>query len=107
MATGGFKRRREVEDAIRSGVIDAVGLARALILDPSLPKTWMGGGKNPTFPRFKPAPPGGITAWYTMRLTDLGEEREGHEERDVSAALREYEARDARKATRWTDSFSA
>lgn len=105
MVTGGFKRRKEVEDAIRSGAVDAVGIARALVLDPALPKTWAAGGENPAFPKFEAPPPGGLTAWYTMRLTDLGQNCKGHNRRDLAMAIAQYEARDAEKAELWKRRF--
>jgi 2,4-dienoyl-CoA reductase-like NADH-dependent reductase (Old Yellow Enzyme family) len=36
MLTGGFKTRAQAEDALTSGAVDIVGLARALVLEPSL-----------------------------------------------------------------------
>ena len=71
MLTGGFKTRAQADDAVASGAVDIVGLARALVLEPSLPNLWKAGQKpEPDFPRFTDAPEGGITAWYTMRLTE-------------------------------------
>jgi 2,4-dienoyl-CoA reductase-like NADH-dependent reductase (Old Yellow Enzyme family) len=35
--TGGFKTRAQAEDAVASGAVDIVGLARALVLEPELP----------------------------------------------------------------------
>jgi 2,4-dienoyl-CoA reductase-like NADH-dependent reductase (Old Yellow Enzyme family) len=106
MATGGFKRRAEAEAAISSGVVDLVGLARALVLDPDLPRHWQAAGPDPSFPRFEAAPAGGVTAWFTMRLNDLGEDREGQAELDASAALEAYEARDRQRVQLWNDAFS-
>ena len=34
MLTGGFKTRKQAEDAVTSGAVDVVGLARALVLEP-------------------------------------------------------------------------
>ena len=105
MATGGFKRRDEAEAAISGGAVELVGLARAFVLDPSLPKTWQSGGPDPLFPHFASAPPGAVTAWFTMRLTEIGEDRECEFEPDAVAALRQYEARDTARASLWTDIF--
>lgn len=70
MLTGGFKTRGQAEEAVKCGATDVVGLARALVLEPALPNLWMEGQTPaPIFPRFSDAPDGGITAWYTMRLT--------------------------------------
>ena len=75
MVTGGFKKREQAVDAVASGAVDMVGLARAMVLNPRLAKHWLTEeGGDPDFPRFESNPPGGITAWYTMRLTALGED---------------------------------
>jgi hypothetical protein len=75
MTTGGFKSRDDAEQAIRSGAVDVVGLARALILDPSLPRTWANGGGGPRFPTFQNSVLGGVTAWYSMALRALADDR--------------------------------
>ncbi|MGP9765989.1 oxidoreductase [Halomonas sp. AOP13-D3-9] len=76
MLTGGFKRRDQAVEAIASGAVDLVGVARAMALNPRLADTWLSEeGGDSKFPRFESGPPGGITAWYTMRLTALGEDR--------------------------------
>jgi 2,4-dienoyl-CoA reductase-like NADH-dependent reductase (Old Yellow Enzyme family) len=41
MLTGGFKTRAQAEEALISGTADIVGLARALVLEPSLPNLWL------------------------------------------------------------------
>lgn len=105
MATGGFKTKQAAEDAVRSGAVDIAGLARALVLDPSLPKTWANTGTDPAFPRFKTTPPGGMTAWYTMRLTELANDRETATLGDLETALHQYETRDAAKAEMWRQKF--
>ena len=75
--TGGFKTRQQAVDALASGAIDIVGLARAMVLAPRLPDTWLEkSGADPVFPKFPAASAGGITAWYTMRLSALGENKE-------------------------------
>ena len=107
MATGGFKRREQAVDAVASGAVDMVGLARAMVLDPRLAKAWLTEeGGDPDFPRFESNPPGGITAWYTMRLTALGEDRENVFELGLPSAIREYEERDAQRCIKWQKKFS-
>ena len=101
MLTGGVKTRAQAVAARALG-IDVVGLARALILDPALPNAWRTGtAADPSFPRFRDPPEGGITAWYTMRLTALGEDGETDTVDDLDAALRAYEARDAARTALW------
>ena len=107
MVTGGFKTRVQAEDAIASGAADLVGLARALVLEPGLPDLWKAGQKpEPAFPRFSNAPEGGITAWYTMRLTDIGADRDAAEAGDLAQAVREYEARDGARTKVWLRTFA-
>ena len=102
MVTGGFKKRIEAISAIESGFVDMAGLARAFIVDPNLPNTWaQAEGINPVFPRFNSPPEGGVTAWYTMRLTDLATDLENSGMRELTDAVLAYEARDAERATRW------
>ncbi|MEN0087603.1 MAG: oxidoreductase, partial [Pseudomonadota bacterium] len=53
MATGGFKTFAMARDAIDTGAVDMVGLARPLVLDPTLPNHWRDGENlEPNFPRF-------------------------------------------------------
>ena len=60
MATGGFKTRAQAVDAVASGAVDMVGIARALVLDPQLATGWLTeAGRDPVFSRFEAAPPGG------------------------------------------------
>ncbi len=107
MLTGGFKRRDQAIDAIASGAVDMVGLARAMVLNPGLAEVWLAAdGGDPEFPRFEFTPPGGITAWYTMRLTALGEDREKTFKMDLPAAIRAYEERDAQRSIKWQKQFA-
>ncbi|WP_319533706.1 NADH:flavin oxidoreductase/NADH oxidase family protein [uncultured Cohaesibacter sp.] len=106
MVTGGFKTRTEAEEAITLGKADVVGLARALVIDPELPQKWkVDPNYDPVFPRFEAPPEGGITAWYTMRMTDWasGEDREALGLRD---AISTYEARDREREPRWNARFT-
>lgn len=107
MVTGGFKTLLQAQDALADGAADMIGLARALALHPSLPKSWERGDMiNPTFPRFQNPPEGGVTAWYTMRLTELGEGGEGLTEDQLDQAFRSYEARDRQRTKTWSHHFS-
>ena len=107
MLTGGFKRRDQAVDAIASGAVDMVGLGRAMALNPGLADAWLSEeGDDPEFPKFKSVIPGGITAWYTMRLVALGEDRENAFDLDLPSAIREYEERDAQRCIKWQKKFS-
>lgn len=102
MVTGGFKTMHQAADAISGGAADMVGLARALVLNASLPNGWRTGlTGDPAFPRFESPPKGGITAWYTMRLTQLGEDRETTESPDLETAIKDYENRDRDRVALW------
>ena len=107
MLTGGFKTRTQAEDAVASGAVDIVGLARALVLELSLPNLWKADQKpEPVFPRFSDASGGGITAWYTMRLTEIGADKETSVVGDLGQAIRDYEARDKTRTEVWLRHFA-
>ena len=109
MVTGGFKTRAQAVEAVWNGTADLIGLARSLILDPNLPHRWQKEAfaqqADIQFPRFASPPEGGITAWYTMRLTELGEDREGKHS-DLQTAVAAYDKRDAERVDRWRARFS-
>ncbi|MFT5708185.1 MAG: 2,4-dienoyl-CoA reductase-like NADH-dependent reductase (Old Yellow Enzyme family) [Oceanospirillaceae bacterium] len=119
MLTGGFKRYQQAVDAIESGAADMVSLARAMVLNPQLPSCWLAENsddmsdgfdyrrdKEITFPSFESPPLGAITAWYTMRLVALGEDKEHEFNLELLTALRLYEERDAERCSLWRDKFS-
>ena len=106
MATGGFKKQAQAVDAVASGAVDMVGLARAMVLDPRLAEVWLHeGGGDPDFPVFESAPPSGITDWYIMRLAALGEDREDSFALDIPTAMEKFEERTQLHATRWREKF--
>ncbi|MGI9520147.1 MAG: NADH:flavin oxidoreductase/NADH oxidase family protein [Hyphomicrobiaceae bacterium] len=106
MLTGGFKTFQQAAGAIAQSGVDVIGLARALALDPDLPKNWeFGTPSDPVFPRFQQRPAGGVTAWFTMRLTDIGEDRELAEARGLEAAIQDYESRDQKRIPIWRAHF--
>jgi 2,4-dienoyl-CoA reductase-like NADH-dependent reductase (Old Yellow Enzyme family) len=106
MVTGGFKTLNQAVSAISNGDADLVGLARALVLDPDLPKRWLSGYQdNPVFPKFKSPPEGAITAWFTMRLTDLGADNESDETPDLEASFKWYNERDINRIGIWKRRF--
>jgi 2,4-dienoyl-CoA reductase-like NADH-dependent reductase (Old Yellow Enzyme family) len=107
MATGGFKKRQQALDAVASGAVDMVGLARAMVLNPQLAEVWLTEeGSDPEFPKFDSNPPGGVTAWYTMRLTALAEDQEENFRLDLPDAIRIYEDRDALRCIKWSEKYS-
>ena len=108
MLTGGFERREQAVEALTGGAADMVSLARAMVLNPRLAEAWLSeAGGDPEFPLFESPPRGGVTAWYTMRLTALGEDSEDTFTLDPQSAMRIYEERDAQRCTRWQETFPA
>ena len=106
MVTGGFKTRAEAADAVALGATDMVGLARTMVLDPGVAAKWIRrDGGDPQFPSFESPPAGGITAWFTMRLTALAKGDEDRLKLSVSEAIAAYEARDADRVTTWARAF--
>ncbi|MGI9578467.1 MAG: oxidoreductase [Microthrixaceae bacterium] len=104
MITGGVKTRSHAVDLRENGV-DLVGLARTMVLNPNLANDWLGNGGAPTFPVFASAPPGGVTAWYTMRLTAIADGQDSSYALSPESALHQVESRDGRRASAWSTRF--
>lgn len=106
LVTGGFRTRAEAAEAVRSGAADAVGLARAMVLNPALAQDWLrDAGGDPVFPVFEAPPRGGITAWYSMRMTALAMDAEEAFVLGLDEALQVYDARDDARSVRWKKRF--
>ncbi|MEP5153165.1 NADH:flavin oxidoreductase/NADH oxidase family protein [Planktotalea sp.] len=106
MLTGGFKTLQQAKHALADDAVDAIGLARALVLEPRLPDLWRNDVcPEPQFPRFSQAPEGGITAWYTMQLTRIGEGSAPFDATDLGDAIKAYEERDALRTKIWLEHF--
>lgn len=104
--TGGFETRDQVAQALRDLSADAISLARAMALDPTLANTWLSEkGGDPEFPIFENPPRGGVTAWYSMRLTVLGEDSEDQFDQSPAYALEAYEKRDFGRCVDWRIRF--
>lgn len=102
MVTGGFKTLAQAERAIVEGNADLVGLARALVVDPELPSFWLSGQRDqPQFPRFRNPPEGGVTAWYTMQITQNAKSEAALAPEDLEEAIAEYENRDQTRRLVW------
>lgn len=108
MLTGGFKTHAQAIEALSDGAVDVVGLARALVLEPDLPQLWQNNQMPaPTFPRFKTNPEGGVTAWYTMRITEIATNGGLPVSANLDQAISDYETRDAERTRKWLQHFSA
>lgn len=106
MLTGGFRSKEQAVSAIEAGSADAIGLGRAMAINPSLANTWLSdSGDDPEFPRFDAPPRGAVTAWYTMRLTAIGEGSEHNFTMSAADALALYDTRDAERNHRWNKHF--
>nr|WP_217351951.1 oxidoreductase [Ruegeria sp. HKCCD8929] len=104
--TGGFETRDQAAQALRDGSADAISVARAMALDPTLANTWLSEkGGDPEFPIFENPPRGGVTAWYSMRLTALGEDSEDQFDQSPADALEAYEKRDSERCVDWRIRF--
>lgn len=102
MVTGGFKTLAQAESAIADGTADIVGLARALVIDPELPSCWLSGMRGePPFPRFRNPPEGGVTAWYTMQITQNAKGGAALAPDDLEEAIKAYESRDEARRRIW------
>ncbi|MEO1292470.1 MAG: NADH:flavin oxidoreductase/NADH oxidase family protein [Pseudomonadota bacterium] len=107
MLTGGFKTASQALEAVSRRGVDMVGLARSLALDPDLPNKWKSGSpSDPVFPRFQKPPEGAVTAWFTMRLTELGEDRDLSDATTVDAAVQSYDDRDRTRVRDWKARFT-
>lgn len=107
MLTGGFETRDQATKVLSDGSADAISLARAMVLNASLANTWLSdAGGDPEFPTFDAPPRGGVTAWYSMRLTALGEDREEQFVLSPADALEAYDTRDAQRCETWRNRFS-
>lgn len=106
MVTGGFKTSQQAESALSEGKADVIGLARALVLDPNLPKNWLSGHlPDLEFPRFDNPPEGGVTAWYTMQITKIANDEPSLLASDMKQAIETYQARDEARSVLWNDHF--
>lgn len=106
MVTGGFKTLAQAEGAIAEGKADLVGLARALVVDPELPSRWLQGARGePQFPRFESPPEGGVTAWYTMQITQHAKAEAALSPDDMADAIEAYEDRDHARRQIWNSRF--
>ena len=106
MATGGFKTRQQAVDAIANGAVDMVSIGRAMAVNSSLANDWLSAeGGDPKLPRFTTNPPGGVTAWYSMRLTALAEDNEDAFDLDLKSAMSIYDARDEARCAEWRQAF--
>ncbi|WP_299955260.1 oxidoreductase [uncultured Roseobacter sp.] len=108
MLTGGIKTFAQANDLLCAGHVDVIGLARALVLEPDLPHQWRHGDtRPPAFPKLVSTEAGAVTAWYTMRIAALAEDREAEFSMEASDALTRIKMQEAAKVARWKNHFSS
>ncbi len=106
MLTGGIKTLQQAQNVLASGAVDVVGLARAFCLQPDLVNLWRADQYHaPVFPRFFQRPEGGVTAWFTLRMTDLADGLSEPVPDDLHQALAQYEIRDQERTKTWIAHF--
>lgn len=111
VATGGFKTTTEANAAVESDAVDMVGIARALVINPTLANDWLTERNlepdllKTEFPRFTAPPAGGITAWYTMRINAIAQDNDQNFELDLANAIDLYEQRDQLRSIKWKRKF--
>jgi len=57
------------------------------------------------FPRFDAPPEGGVTAWFTMQITQIANGATPLQAADIHQAIKDYEDRDERRRTSWNGHF--
>lgn len=77
LLTGGFRTRPAMEEALRSGAIDVVGLARPLCVEPDLPRRLLSGTADAALPVTLHTGLSSLDsmltgAWYQVQLGRLG-----------------------------------
>jgi 2,4-dienoyl-CoA reductase-like NADH-dependent reductase (Old Yellow Enzyme family) len=94
MVTGGFRSSEAMSEALRSGALDIVGLARPLAIDPDFPNKLLSGSDevSPVSPRRT-----GIKAidraallevtWYARQLKLMGAGRDPRPDENIHLAL--------------------
>ena len=98
LVTGGFRGRAGLNAAL-SGAADLTGMARALVVEPDLPRRLLDGTATRAVEvedRFPdPMPAGGATAWYGTQLLRIGAGGDPESALAMDAALHDYAAHDA------------
>lgn len=83
MVTGGFRSKSVMEDALRSGAADLIGIGRPFIIDPEFPSKLFAGAIDcapaleRSFPPAKELPRGAVLNWFCDQLARYGAEGQG------------------------------
>jgi len=77
------------------------------VVEPNVANLWLAKDpSDPSYPNFESAPQGGITAWYTMRLSALSQGYEDDFALSPADALAIYEQRDKLRCVPWLKRFN-
>ncbi|MEE9251128.1 MAG: NADH:flavin oxidoreductase, partial [Alphaproteobacteria bacterium] len=99
MVTGGFRSRRAMDDALASGDLDVIGIARPMCVETDLPARLLD-GRAEEGGRYEagiePARAG--LAWFCLQLLRIGDGEEPDTEMDGASAIALYKASEAAAA---------
>jgi 2,4-dienoyl-CoA reductase-like NADH-dependent reductase (Old Yellow Enzyme family) len=105
LLTGGFRSRAAMDEAIASGAIDMVGLARPLAFDPELPNKLLRGEADravaPNIRTFvRAAQPLAEVAWYASQMARIARGEKPRASLSAGLAIAEMLALDVSRALR-------
>ncbi len=106
MLTGGMRSRAGMEEALASGAVDLVGLARPLCIAPDLPKDLLSGKTDRAAYTEPPAfglaalDPASAPAWYAAQIARMGKGLEPDPRMGSRMAALRYVANDAVRGPR-------
>ncbi|MFD7441603.1 hypothetical protein [Streptomyces sp. NPDC059909] len=92
MLTGGFRTRQGMTDALTSGAVDVVGLARPITHDPGFPRDLLTGNAERSLARQLITGSKAVdafldSAWHQQQLARLGRNKDVKPKRGPAAAL--------------------
>ncbi|MGW1490745.1 NADH:flavin oxidoreductase/NADH oxidase family protein [Streptomyces sp. NPDC002402] len=92
MLTGGFRTRQVMIDALNSGAVDVVGLARPITHDPGFPRDLLAGSAERSSARPRNTGRKAVdafldSAWHQQQLARLGRGKDVRPKRGTAAAL--------------------
>ncbi len=99
MVTGGFRSRQAMDDALASGDLDVIGIARPMCVETDLPARLLD-GRTEEGGRYEagiePARAG--LAWFCLQLLRIGDGKEPDTDMDGATAIALYKASEAEAA---------